>query len=380
MPTPAAKKLRIESFRPGTHTSSDGTRLTFSADDVRAIATGYDAANAPAPIVVGHPKTDDPAFGWCAGFSYDEERERLIADTGELAPAFADSVAAGHYKKVSMALFAPDHPANPKPGQWYPRHLGFLGAAPPAVTGLKPVAFADDGKTKVIEVEFAATGWAIKDLFSRLRDYWIDKFGLEEADKAMPSYLIESCDSPPPSEQPYYAAPPQEIEPMPAPNANPTPAPAANAAELTAAQARITELETQLATQRTAAAKASAAEFCAGLVQQKRLLPADRPALEAALAAIDAAAPVEFDAGDGAKKSEAPSAVIRRLLGAKNPLVSGAETTAADDPPPPVASFSAPSGMKVDPKDAALHAKAKQYQAEHSGTDFATALRAVSAG
>lgn len=379
MPTPAAKKLRIESFRPGTHTSSDGTRLTFSADDVRAIATGYDAANAPAPIVVGHPKTDDPAFGWCAGFSYDEERERLIADTGELAPAFADSVAAGHYKKVSMALFAPDHPANPKPGQWYPRHLGFLGAAPPAVTGLKPVAFADDGKTKVIEVEFAATGWAIKDLFSRLRDYWIDKFGLEEADKAMPSYLIESCDSPPPSEQPYYAAPPQEIEPMPAPNATPNPAPAANAAELTAAQARITELETQLTTQRTAAAKASAAEFCAGLVTAKKLLPADRPALEAALVAIDAAAPVEFDAGDGAKKSEAPSAVIRRLLGAKNPLVSGVETTAAEEPAP-VASFSAPGGKTVDPKDAALHAKAKAFQAAHAGTDFATALRAVSAG
>lgn len=369
---PAKKTLKIESFRPGTHTSSDGTRLTFTAADVRAIATGYDFAAAPAPIVVGHPKTDDPAFGWCAAFTYDEARERLIADTGELSPAFAESIEAGHYRKVSMALFAPDHPSNPKPGQWYPRHLGFLGAAPPAVVGLAPVAFADDG-TKVIEVEFAAAGWAIKDLFSRLRDYWIDKFGLEEADKALPSYLVDSTEYNEPQADPAYSATETTERIMPeATNTN-----TATVEQLAAAQARIAQLENDLNARNIAAARANAATFCATLVEKRLLAPADRPAVEAALVAIESAAAVEFAAADGSTSSETPAAVIRRVLENRNPIVSEHEISGAADDPAPVARFSAPAGMRIEPADAAMFARAKAYQAEHPGADFSAALRAV---
>lgn len=370
MPKPA-KKLKVEAFRPGSHTDSGGARLTFTADDVRAMAEAYDFATAPAPIVVGHPKTDDPAFGWCESFEYDAERQRLIAHSSELSPTFAEAVEDGRYKRVSIALFSPDHPSNPKPGVWYPRHLGFLGAAAPAVTGLRPVAFADDGE-HVVEIEFAASGWAVKDLFTRLRDYWIDKFGLEEADKALPSYLVSATETPDPvhaEPAATYSTPQDQTMP----NANTTD----YAAELAAANERIRTLEAAAATAARTAAVASAAAFCATLVQEHRLTPAERPALEAALVAIDATPVAEFAAADGSTASESPSAIIRRVLGTRNPVVSGSEQTPPADERPAPASFSAPAGMTVDPADAALYARAKEYQTAHPGVEFAAAVRAV---
>jgi len=41
-------------------------------------------------------------------------------------------------------MFTPTHPANPVPGVWYPRHLAFLGAVPPAVPGLGTVSLTAD--------------------------------------------------------------------------------------------------------------------------------------------------------------------------------------------------------------------------------------------
>lgn len=54
----------IHFFRAGTHTASDGRTLSFSQSDLAKIAAAYNPATHEAPIVVGHPKTDAPAFGW----------------------------------------------------------------------------------------------------------------------------------------------------------------------------------------------------------------------------------------------------------------------------------------------------------------------------
>ena len=59
------------------------------------------------------------------------------------------------------------------PGKWYLRHVGFLGAAAPAVKGLKPVEFADDGGGVVFaDLEFAEglSPWTL-DGIGRLLDY-----------------------------------------------------------------------------------------------------------------------------------------------------------------------------------------------------------------
>jgi hypothetical protein len=187
------KNARIEVFRVGTHTPMGGTPLAFSADDLISVVDSYDAINAPAPIVVGHPKTDDPAFGWVEDFSF--ENGILSAGIKDIEPKFAAAVSGGQYKKVSMAFFSPDAAANPKPGTYYPKHIGFLGAMPPAVTGLKPVEFADHSDDDIVMFEgaiefgtFDAENVGI--LFRGIRDWFIGKYGKETADEILPDWRI----------------------------------------------------------------------------------------------------------------------------------------------------------------------------------------------
>jgi len=58
--------MNFEIFKVGKHTSSNGTTKDYSLDDVQSIINNH---TEPTPIVVGHPKTDSPAFGWIKIFS-----------------------------------------------------------------------------------------------------------------------------------------------------------------------------------------------------------------------------------------------------------------------------------------------------------------------
>ena len=75
MSSSAANPIRI--FRAGTFTSVEGTVVSFTAEDLAAIASSYDPAVDPAPLVIGHPKMDDPAFGWAGALSV--EGDVLVA-------------------------------------------------------------------------------------------------------------------------------------------------------------------------------------------------------------------------------------------------------------------------------------------------------------
>lgn len=129
-------------FKAGTHRTVGGRAIVFSEEDLAATVAAYDPAVHEAPVVVGHPKTDDPALGWVSGLKC--VGLRLEADFRQLDPAFAEAVEAGRYKHVSAAFYAPDSPRNPKPGVYYLRHVGALGAVPPSVKGLGPLTFAED--------------------------------------------------------------------------------------------------------------------------------------------------------------------------------------------------------------------------------------------
>lgn len=131
---------RIAIFRAGTHTAMSGLTRDYTPAELYACAEAYDPGRFDAPVVVGHPDTDSPAFGWVKSLSFDGEI--LWADLGQVDPAFAEAVEAGRYKKVSAAFFLPPARSNPSPGTLYLRHVGFLGGAAPAVQGLPPVSFA----------------------------------------------------------------------------------------------------------------------------------------------------------------------------------------------------------------------------------------------
>lgn len=132
----------IEIFRPGRQIDDSGVEHVFDAAAIAAMATAYDPALREAPLCVGHPESNLPAYGWVKALSVNADG-RLVMDPHQVEPQFAELVASARFKKRSAAFYTPQHPNNPKPGTWYLRHVAFLGAQPPAVAGLKDIQFAD---------------------------------------------------------------------------------------------------------------------------------------------------------------------------------------------------------------------------------------------
>ena len=262
-------------FRPGEHTAMDGTRLAFSESDVRATADAYDPAVHEAPIVVGHPAADAPAYGWVRALSF--EGGALIADPAQVEPAFAELLAQGRYKKVSASFYRPDAAVNPRPGSWYLRHVGFLGAQPPAVKGLKSIELggSTDG---CVTVEFGeVSGWLLSSVFRRLRDFMIAEFGPDKAEQALPGDFVDSMQ--------MQAATPDATAPAAyretdAKEDEMTTDLVARTAAIEAAEAQIEADRAALAEEQRAFAERErrheAAAFVDGLVEAGRLLPRDR--------------------------------------------------------------------------------------------------------
>lgn len=185
------KPLHI--FKPGRHIAMSGEAVEFTEADLVASARAYDPKLHEAPLVIGHPKTDDPARGWVHGLAASDRG--LFADPRKVDPSFAESVNKGEFGKISAKFYRPDSPNNPVPGVWYLRHVGFLGAQPPAVKGLDSPEFAeDDDSVSFLEaVEFGDWGLETNaSLWRRLREWFIGQFGQEAADQVVPDWQIES--------------------------------------------------------------------------------------------------------------------------------------------------------------------------------------------
>ena len=180
-------------FRAGQQTTAAGAQITFTEADLAACAAAYDPAKHEAPICVGHPKNDMPAYGWISRLAVNQGD--LLAARHQVDAEFAEAVKAGRYKKISAAFYAPDAATNPVPGVWYLRHVAFLGAQPPAVKGLRQVEFADaeEGVVVTDAVEFSdpAVTWAAE-LFANLREWLIGDRGQEVADKVLPRYQVDA--------------------------------------------------------------------------------------------------------------------------------------------------------------------------------------------
>jgi hypothetical protein len=190
---------QIEIFRAGTHQPMQGAAVTITSDDLAAIAAAYDVALHEAPIVAGHPVHDAPAYGWVKGLTAKDGV--LLAETGDVDADFAGLVKAGRFKKISASFYQPDSPANPKPGAWHLRHVGFLGAMPPAVKGLRNAAFAGGEEGVVnfmgdmdVAYDLAAP---LARFLRRMREWFLTApgGGLEVADSLAPSWEIDAIAS-----------------------------------------------------------------------------------------------------------------------------------------------------------------------------------------
>ncbi|MBF0370979.1 MAG: peptidase [Magnetococcales bacterium] len=139
---------KIAIFKTGRHTDMGGTSLDFREGDLQASAAAYDPNLHEAPLVIGHPRHDAPAHGWVAQLETDGDL--LSAITRQVDPGFARTVADGRFKKVSASFYTPTSPNNPRPGVYYLRHVGFLGAQPPSVKGLPEASFKENEEGVVV--------------------------------------------------------------------------------------------------------------------------------------------------------------------------------------------------------------------------------------
>ncbi len=167
-----------------------GEALAFSESDLQATVAAYDPAKHEAPLVVGHPKHDLPAYGWVQSLQFSEGG--IDATPAQVNSDFADMVAAGAFKKISASFYSPESPANPVPGVYYLRHVGFLGAQAPAVKSMRSPSFADNEEGVVTFGEWDDVDNA--GLWRNLRDWIIGKFGLAEADTVIPGYQVKNLE------------------------------------------------------------------------------------------------------------------------------------------------------------------------------------------
>ena len=119
-----------EVFRAGKYPQGDVT-----VSQVQEMVDNYDPDYIEAPVVIGHPKNNDPAYGWVSGLK--RRGDVLFAQFRELVPEFVQAVQDGRFKKRSIRMKTTDR------GK-YLVHVGFLGAALPAVPGLAPVQFSEE--------------------------------------------------------------------------------------------------------------------------------------------------------------------------------------------------------------------------------------------
>lgn len=354
---------RVEVFRPGTFRAMNGQEYTFSEQDVAAMVASYDAENAPAPVVVGHPQHDDPAFGWARGFEINDDGT-LVADLGDLAPEFVQAVEEGRYRKISMKFFSPDASNNPVPGSYYPRHVGFLGGAAPAVSGLAPVQFSDADATDLIEISFSLSEAteSTAGIMRRVREFFIAQFGLEAADQAVPEYhirWIEQAGETSEDVTPEFTNT-EEIEMT------------GNADDLKRRAAELDKRERKLRDAENAA-------FADGLVDQGKLLPVQRDGVVALLGELSGQLENEIsfsDAGEG--KTRDPASLLRDILSAQPEIVPQGEIDLGEDPAGgSQIAFANPDGLNVDRDDLALHQRAVTYQNQNPGTAYIDAVAAV---
>ncbi len=117
----------IDVFRAGAHRDSAGRERTWSTDDLDSVVGAYERGD-PAPVVVGHPQMNAPAWGWVDALR--RTGDRLQARLRDVDPAFREAVEAGRYAGRSVALQGD--------GDGFRlQHLGFLGGA--ALAGSAPL-------------------------------------------------------------------------------------------------------------------------------------------------------------------------------------------------------------------------------------------------
>lgn len=136
----------IEVFKAGTQTDSAGNKREWTEADLQSIAAKYNEQQAhDAPATIGHPLDNSPAYGWVDALK--AVGDTLYAKFRDMHSDFVQMVNDKRFPKRSIALY----------DDGLLRHIGFLGAAPPAVKGMPDVklTFSAEKKFNALNAEFS---------------------------------------------------------------------------------------------------------------------------------------------------------------------------------------------------------------------------------
>ena len=136
----------IEIFRSGKHTDASGKTSEFPPETIQKMVDKYNqktesSASYEAPLVKGHPRNNAPAEGWIEKLA--RRGNRLYAKVKDTRNEIVEAVRENRFRKVSVSLY-PDLML---------RHVGLLGAAAPAVKGMRNVELSEEDNYKELSID-----------------------------------------------------------------------------------------------------------------------------------------------------------------------------------------------------------------------------------
>lgn len=359
----------LQIFKAGKQTDNRNVTREYTVEQLHEIADSYDFKKHRAPILTGHNE-NQPNKGLIASLKV--IGDKLFAIPRNVLAEFKESVNREEWAGLSPRLYHPDDPSNPVPGKWGLRHLAFLQI--PSVKGMDLPTLAEYSEHPDWDVEFcfseniSFSGWAdgaIATIFRNLRDWFIEKDGLELADRLFPSYLIEELAKEPLYEQMREV----EVKPMYSEGKMTEKELQDKIAEVEAREAAIAlrERKSQLISEFN--------EWIEPLIAAGKVLPSEKEKHIATLvtASLNGESKVEFGEGNDAQSISLVQAYKESLEG-RTKIVEYSEQGKPGEPIPAI-EFSAPDGAIVANQE--QYAMAKAYQAKHPEVDIVDAYKAI---
>lgn len=329
----------VEVFKAGSHIDSKNRPISFTQADLDQMVVNHKLGAAPA--VIGHPDKTAPAYAWVS--EYKREGDSLFAKFTDINPAFEEGVKSGAYRNRSVSVF-PD-----KAHGWRVRHVGWLGAVPPAIEGLAPVEFSgDDAEVH----EFGAPGYSlvwgmesIGKLLRGMRERIVAEKGIEEADKELPQWQIDGVlEAASQARAQFQEADTsgrlfsQSDNPGGSMSISKEDHDAAIAKALAdgkaAATAEFASKDEELAQLRIKVRSDRIGGLIKGWKAQGKVLPAEELGLAEFMGALeDAESEFTFSAGDGKEATKTPAVFFAEFMAARSPLIKLGRTTRTGDDP-----------------------------------------------
>ncbi len=368
----------VELFKAGEQTDSLGNTQNFTTADLDDMVNNHESF----PIVIGHPKVDAPAYGWSAELKRDGDS--LFGKFENVESQFSDMVENKRFPNRSVRI-------NKTDGGFKVAHVGFLGAIPPAIPGLKQLEFSADDEG----MEFEFSGWSetvTARIMRGVREFIIEKFGVEDADKYIPDWELETIteeaareraeenknDSLYNKRQPYDggAAVPQVFTKSELDKAV-SDALANQEKDFSSSEK---DLKTQLSEERKTRLANEYSRFVDGLLDEGKLTPAFAAGMADFMLQLSDSTKFEFSQGEGDDKAQTKTNAVDWF----KEFVSGLGKTVKlgstenDDIDTPTHNFNTPAGTVVDADRLDLDRQARDYAEKHN-VDYVEALVAVGA-